>query len=173
MYKLFSLVIFLIQINLISGFSQSNIELFNETQNLNLSLENQIVNSNIETQKTILNESIETSADTISKTDKGYFLGTKAITKKQLLEILKSNSESNKINKKAETWGYVLLVPAMVGGALLGYPLGVAAGGGDFNAPVFGIGAGVVTATLIAAALIDSSTLKKSIKAYNKSVFSK
>ncbi|TAF74116.1 MAG: hypothetical protein EAZ53_10375 [Bacteroidetes bacterium] len=173
MHKSISIVIFLIQINFISGFSQTKIELNNETQYSNLSVENQTVDSNIETQKTLLNEYVEAPADTISKTDKGYFIGTKALTKQQLLEILKSNNASNQVYKKAETWSYILFVPAIIGGAMVGYPLGRAAGGGDFNAPVFGIGAGVVTATLISAALIDSSTLKKSIKAYNKSVLSK
>lgn len=171
--KKIKLLIFLIQVYSVSSFSKPNNDFCQDSHKLILDSKNSIVTSNIVINESILNKSIEIFADTISKTKEGYFLGTKLISKRQLIETLKSNSESKKEYKKAEIWTYILLVPAVVGGAMVGYPLGLAAGGGDINAPVLGIGLGIVASTLITSALIESSAFKKSIKAYNKSISTK
>ncbi len=116
---------------------------------------------------------IETSIDTISKNKNGYFLGTKPLSKKELINVLKSNNESNKVLKKSRIIGYILYVPAFIGGFMIGAPLGASIRGGKLDTPVFGIGVAVTTATLISSALIESSGHKKASKAYNKAVLGK
>ena len=62
-----------------------------------------------------------------------YFHKGERLTPKQILEIKESNSEAHKEMKRAMSNYNAASVFAGVGGALIGWPLGTAAGGGDPN----------------------------------------
>lgn len=71
-----------------------------------------------------------TEVDTFIKTGKTIFWVQK-ISKVDLNKVLMSNSTSKKEFEIAETWSYILVVPAIIGGFMFGYSLGAAIGGKD------------------------------------------
>jgi hypothetical protein len=78
------------------------------------------------------------------------FWGTKFISDgkvlkpREVLVLLESNPEAYQEFKKAKTNLAVANVFGFIGGAMIGWPLGAAAGGGDVQWGVVGAGAGVV-----------------------------
>lgn len=149
MKKVYLLVTIIFQIGLVSGYSQT---------------------AEMDKPATVL----ETKVDTISKTKRGYFIGTKALaTKKDLILLLKSNPASKKVYNKSETLEYILLVPALIGGFMIGHPLGASLAGKEMNLPLLGAGIGITAATLITSTMLENSGTKKAIKAYNKHVLDK
>src|SRR5690606_14955447 len=61
---------------------------------------------------------------------------------------------------------YTGMVLSTAGGLLIGFPVGSALAGGDFNTPVFLSGVGLATVGLVLSKLSDNR-LVRSVKAYN------
>lgn len=70
--------------------------------------------------------------------------GGQLLRMNQLHDIMKSNSEAFAVFKKAKSNNGVASVFGAVGGGLIGWPLGTAAGGGDPNWGLAGVGAGFI-----------------------------
>ncbi len=68
----------------------------------------------------------------------------KALTMSQLVTTMKSNPTSYKLIKSAKSNNLLAMVLGGVGGALIGYPLGTALGGGEPKWVLAGVGAGLV-----------------------------
>lgn len=90
-----------------------------------------------------------------------YKQNDKNLSGKQLTELMKSNNEALELIKSAnssKTWATIL---GGAGGALIGFPIGTAIGGGDAKWELAGIGA----ALLLVAIPISNNYNKKSKKA--------
>mgnify|MGYP000103120094 FL=1 len=90
-----------------------------------------------------------------------YKQNDKYLSSQQMLELMKNNAEALKLIKSAntsKTWGMIL---GGAGGALIGFPIGTAIGGGDAKWELAGAGA----ALLLIAIPISKSYNKKSKKA--------
>ena len=68
----------------------------------------------------------------------------KALKVRQLLEITQSNPEAFKVMKQAKSNFDVGYAFSFAGGALVGWTLGTALGGGEPNWAVAGVGAGLI-----------------------------
>jgi hypothetical protein len=103
--------------------------------------------------------------------DRG-FLGNKFRQDGNLLKpgsvqnVLLDHPESRSDASAARTWTYVALVPAAAGGFMLGWPVGAALAGGDFNAPLFFTGVGVA-AVGMALGKYASNRLATAAEKYN------
>ncbi len=73
-----------------------------------------------------------------------YFLGNKRLNNRDLQLKLKSNAEATALMKQARTNNTFASIFSFAGGALIGYQLGAALGGGEPNWGVAGIGAGLI-----------------------------
>lgn len=95
-----------------------------------------------------------------------FMQNDKRITYSQLLSSLESNSEAYKIATSAKgnkTFGMIL---GGAGGALIGWPLGTALGGGEPNWILAGVGAGLIVATIPIISGYNKKTAN-AIKLYN------
>jgi hypothetical protein len=88
------------------------------------------------------------------------------LTPAQLVKITQFNAVANQEMKVAKSNYDVSMVFACAGGALIGWPLGTAMGGGKPNWALAGIGAGLV---IIAIPISNSATnhAKKAVRTYN------
>ena len=95
------------------------------------------------------------------------YQGSTVLNPKDVLSIMESDPEAHAAFKKAKANYDAAGVLAAIGGALIGYPIGTAIGGGD---PQWGLAAGGVAIILIALPL--NSAFKKNaniaIDLYNK-----
>lgn len=96
-----------------------------------------------------------------------YFKGEEKISQSQLLTILKSEDYSANLAAQYKTNYTVAQVLAFPAGALMGWPIGGAIGGGEFNVAIFSIGLALITTTYILSSRAERQ-LKKSIAAYNQ-----
>ncbi len=90
----------------------------------------------------------------------------KRISFNQLLTSLENNSEAYKMATSAKgnkTFGMIL---GTAGGALIGWPLGTAIGGGEPNWILAGVGAGLVVATIPIISGYNKKTAK-AVQLYN------
>jgi len=100
------------------------------------------------------------------------FWGTKFISDGKVLKprevsvILESNPEAYQEFKKARTNLAVANVFGFIGGAMIGWPLGAAAGGGDPQWGVAGAGAGVILLSIPFSSSY-SKRAKRAIDLYN------
>ena len=70
------------------------------------------------------------------------------LTLNQMQELMKNNQEAFDLVKSAksnQTWGMIL---GTAGGALVGYPIGTAIGGGEPEWALAGVGAAIIVATI-------------------------
>ncbi len=100
-----------------------------------------------------------------------FFVNGNTLTTAEAENVIKANAEAYSYFKKAKTSTVFSNIIAGVGGALIGYPIGVAAAGGDAPWILAGIGAGVIVADI---PLIINSNKKfqKAIDIYNTSISS-
>lgn len=112
----------------------------------------------------------QTATDSISmkKIFGGYqfFKGEQALNMNELANSLKSNEQAyNQIKSALPTYTLALVIGS-VGGAMVGWPLGAALGGGDPNWTMAGIGAGLI---VIAIPLSESfnKKAKLAVDTYN------
>lgn len=73
-----------------------------------------------------------------------YIYQGKKLNPRQLLNVMEVNPEAYDVMKKAKRNYDAAQVFSFIGGALIGYPIGTAIGGGDPNWLLAGIGVGVV-----------------------------
>lgn len=83
------------------------------------------------------------------------------LTMDELTTKLNSNEESAKLINKAKNQNMLASVLAGAGGALVGYPLGTAIGGGEPNWMLAGVGAGIIAVAIP----ISSGANKKTVQA--------
>lgn len=97
-------------------------------------------------------------------TKNGHFM-----TMGELANTLKTNSEAYELIKPAKSNNTLATILGVGGGALIGWPIGTALGGGDPNWVLAGVGAGL----LVIAIPISSSANKKAkeaVELYNSSL---
>ena len=111
----------------------------------------------------------QTAVDTVSWSKGKIMYKNQALTMPKFTELIKGNTEATAYLKKAKTQRGIGTFFGLIGGFCIGYPLGVAAGGGDAPWPVLGVGVGVL---LVGIPLSSSGNknLKKAIRTYNASL---
>ena len=90
----------------------------------------------------------------------------KALSVAQLTDLMKENKEAYSLMKSAktnQTWGMIL---GAAGGALVGYPIGTAIGGGEPKWALAGAGAALIVATIPIVKNFNKKT-KKAVELYN------
>jgi len=87
--------------------------------------------------------SIEKTFSGLKFTQKGKYLKMN-----ELVSIMKSNPNSYKLIKSAQTNDLLARIISGVGGGLIGYPIGTAIGGGKPNWTIAGVGAGLVVISI-------------------------
>jgi hypothetical protein len=75
-------------------------------------------------------------------------------------------SEAESDVAASKRWFYPGLVAGGVGGFLIGFPIGSSLGGGEFNAPMFYSGLGVLAVALVLSKVADNH-LVKAVEKYN------
>lgn len=104
----------------------------------------------------------------MKKTFGGYTFSQndQMLTLSKMQEIMKDNKEAFNLVKSAKsnlTWGMIL---GAAGGALVGYPIGTAIGGGDSEWALAGVGAALIVATIPIIKGFNKKT-KKAVELYN------
>lgn len=94
---------------------------------------------------------------------------TRKLDENQLEKIVLSikDEEATRLFKKSQSLGYAALPFAMIGGTLIGWPVGSKIGGGEFNTTVFASGCGVLTFGLVLGIMADRVMIK-SVERYNQ-----
>jgi hypothetical protein len=88
------------------------------------------------------------------------------LTPKQLQEITQSNPEAKKEMQLAQSKNVVASILGTAGGALIGWPVGAALGGGEPNWTLAGVGAGLVAIGIpFSASYVKHAT--KAVQLYN------
>ena len=91
------------------------------------------------------------------------------MTMKDLVKTMESNKQAFDLIKKAQSNTTLASIIGFAGGGLIGWPIGTAAGGGDANWTLAGIGAGLIAIGIP----ISSSANKKAkqaVEIYNSSL---
>jgi len=119
---------------------------------------------------TCFNSFAQTAQDTIQikkRLGTVYLQNGKALTTRQLVAITQTNPEAQKEMKIAQTNYNIGSVFAFGGGALIGWPIGTALGGGDPNWTLAGVGVGVALISIpFSSAFSKHAT--KAVTLYNK-----
>ncbi len=118
-----------------------------------------------------LNSIAQTSSDTIEVkqrfgTSTFYKNGT-ILKPSQLLSLVQVNEEAFREMKLAKTNNDLGLVFGVLGGFMVGYPLGTALGGGKPQWELLGIGAGLIVISIPFSSAYNKHS-KKAINLYNK-----
>ena len=87
---------------------------------------------------------------TMKKVFGGYhfYQADKKLTMRELVKTMEPNEQAYKQIKKAQSTNGLAMAFAFTGGALVGFPLGTAIGGGDPNWALVGIGAGLIVVSI-------------------------
>ncbi len=98
-----------------------------------------------------------------------FYQNDKKLNPNQLKELLKNNSEAFELMKSAKsnyTWATIL---GGAGGALVGFPIGTAIGGGDAKWELAGAGAALI---LVAIPILKNynKKAKKAVELYNEGI---
>ena len=91
------------------------------------------------------------------------------MTMGKLVKVMESNSEALKFMKKAKSNNVLASILGGAGGALIGFPIGTAIGGGDANWTLAGIGAGLVAIGIPISSGANKNA-KKAVELYNTSL---
>lgn len=91
------------------------------------------------------------------------------ISTEEVTTQLNTNEESAQLLKKAKNQGILASIIGGAGGALVGYPIGTAIGGGEANWAMAGVGAGII-AIGIPISISANKKTKKAIEIYNAGV---
>jgi outer membrane lipoprotein SlyB len=91
------------------------------------------------------------------------------MTMGKLVKAMESNSEALKFMKKAKSNNVIASIISGAGGALIGFPIGTAIGGGDANWTLAGIGAGLVAISIPISSGVNKNA-KKAVELYNSSL---
>lgn len=91
------------------------------------------------------------------------------MTMRDLARTVESNQQAFDLMKKAQSTSALASVIAYTGGALIGWPIGTAIGGGDPNWALAGIGAGLVVIGLPISSGANKNA-KQAVELYNSSL---
>ena len=91
------------------------------------------------------------------------------MTMGKLVNAMESNSEALTFMKKAKSNNVLASILGGAGGALIGFPIGTAIGGGDANWTVAGIGAGLVAIGIPISSGVNKN-VNKAVELYNSSL---
>ncbi len=91
------------------------------------------------------------------------------MTMAKLEKAMKSNSEAHQFIKKAKSNNVIAVIFGGAGGALIGFPVGTALGGGDANWTLAGVGAGLIAIAIPISSGVNKNT-KKAVELYNSSL---
>ena len=91
------------------------------------------------------------------------------MTMGKLVNAMESNSEALKFMKKAKSNNVLASILGGAGGALIGFPIGTAIGGGYANWTLVGIGAGLVAIGIPISSGVNKNG-KKAVELYNSSL---
>jgi len=97
-----------------------------------------------------------------------YTLNGKKMSMRDLVEVMNSNSEALRYIQKAKSNNIMASILGGAGGALIGFPIGTAIGGGDPNWTLAGIGAGLIAIGIPVSSSANKNT-QKAIDLYNSS----
>lgn len=113
----------------------------------------------------------QSTQDTIVIREHGniYMLNDQVLTLPDLISLTSDNPQAYDEIWKAKSNSEVANVFAILGGALVGWPLGTAIGGGDPQWELAGIGAGLI-AIAIPFATTASKQTTRAIKLYNEGI---
>ncbi|WGH74750.1 hypothetical protein P8625_11740 [Tenacibaculum tangerinum] len=98
-----------------------------------------------------------------------YSINGKAVSMKEMVNLMESDAKAMALMKKAKSNTTLATILGGAGGALIGFPVGAAIGGGEANWTIAGVGAGLI----IVAIPIASGANKKANEAvdlYNASL---
>jgi hypothetical protein len=95
-----------------------------------------------------------------------FYQGNQRITMRQVTEVMGTNPQALTYLKKAKTNNTISIIFGVIGGALVGYELGRAAGGGDINGAVIAAGAGCIVFS-IPFSIAGGKNTKKAVNTYN------
>lgn len=84
----------------------------------------------------------------------------------ELSTQLNTNEESAQLMKKAKSQSTIASILSGAGGALVGYPVGTAIGGGEANWVLAGVGAGIIAVALPLSASANKKA-KHAVEIYN------
>lgn len=114
-----------------------------------------------------LNLSAQINSEAIEIKKNKYLINEQVLMPKDLLSITESNTQAYDFMKKAKSNYDAASVFSFAGGFLIGYPIGMAIGGGDPEWAMAAVGAGL---SLISIPFIISyhKNAKKAIGIYNK-----
>ncbi len=93
------------------------------------------------------------------------------MTMGKLIKVMESNSEALKFMKRAKSNNVLASILGGTGGALIGFPIGAAIGGGDVNWTLAGIGAGLVAIGIPISSGANKNA-QKAVELYNASLIS-
>ncbi len=91
------------------------------------------------------------------------------ITMNNLVKAMESNTEAFTLMKKAQSNTILATVIGGLGGALIGFPIGTALGGGKANWTLAGIGAGLAAISIPISAKANKNA-RKAVEIYNASL---
>ena len=91
------------------------------------------------------------------------------MTMGKLVKTMDANSDALKFIKKAKSNNVFASILGGAGGALIGFPIGTAIGGGDANWTLAGIGAGLVAIGIPISSGANKNA-KKAVELYNSSL---
>lgn len=91
------------------------------------------------------------------------------MTMGKLVKVMESNSDALKFMKKAKSNNVLASILGGAGGALIGFPIGTAIGGGKANWTLVGIGAGLVAISIPISSGVNKNA-KKAVELYNSSL---
>jgi len=115
----------------------------------------------------------QSSSDSIvsEKTGLGYryYSNGQKLTGFELVEKLKTNDQSWEKYNQAKGISLIANIFAASGGALIGWPIGTAIGGGDPNWVLAGVGAGLAVIGITIATGADKK-IKQAVEIYNQGV---
>lgn len=96
----------------------------------------------------------------------GFWENDRKLTNAELMKILSAHPSAHAEMKKARTNQAFSFVFSFTGGALIGWPIGTAAGGGDPNWTLAAVGAGLV-AIAIPFEIAFNKRAKNAVNLYN------
>ncbi len=91
------------------------------------------------------------------------------MTMGDLVKVMESNSEALAHMKKAKSNNVLASILGGAGGALIGFPIGTAIGGGEANWALAGIGSGLVIIGIPISSNVNKNA-KKAVELYNASL---
>ena len=112
----------------------------------------------------------QTASDSISvkKVFGGYkfYQGEKKLSMSELVNIMQPNVQALKEIKSAQSASTLATIISGAGGALVGWPIGTAAGGGKANWVMAGIGAGLIIVSIPISPSFNRHS-KQAVSTYN------